>query len=207
MKLPRKVYHVFKSFRLKNKTPTILTNNCVGGMIYHDLGVRFFSPTINLWMRDDDYLTFLEQLQEFLSADVEEVQETGIQYPVGCLSGPNGAQVRLYFMHYSSFQMARKKWNERKRRINLDNLYAIMEYPGFDVPEARFFETVKRFDSLPIQNKRLLTGHLTDSPNAVVMDVLSEERFLPGKILRYKTRCSVKRFLDDFDYIRFLNTK
>ena len=28
-------------------------------------------------------------------------------------------------MHYDSFEVAKKKWNERKKRINYDNLYVI----------------------------------------------------------------------------------
>lgn len=31
--------------RLKNKDFSILTNHCMGGIIYHDLGLKFLSPT------------------------------------------------------------------------------------------------------------------------------------------------------------------
>jgi uncharacterized protein (DUF1919 family) len=35
--------------RLTNKEVTIFSSNCIGGVIYHDLGLRFMSPTINLF--------------------------------------------------------------------------------------------------------------------------------------------------------------
>lgn len=207
LKLPRRAYHALRSLRLKNRKPTILTNNCVGGIIYHDLGLRFYSPTINLWMRDEDFLSFIEHLREYIAADVEEAFVEGIAYPAGRITISDGASILLLFMHYSSFQEARQKWNSRKQRINYDKLYVIMEYPGTEETEEQFLDTVRRFDRLPVRHKRLLTGRSpAHSPNAVVMDCYAEGGFVPGKILRYKTPCSLKRWLDDFDYIGFLNS-
>ena len=203
----RKQYHALKALRLKNKTPTILTNNCVGGVIYHDLGLKFYSPTINLWMRTDDYLCFLENLEAFISVDVKEVFEDSITYPIGCLSLPDGQTVRLYFMHYASFEEAHQKWNDRKKRINYDNLFAIMEFPGKNTTEERYASVIERFDHTPIPYKALLTANQTaNSPNAVVMDFYQKESYLPGRILKYKSRFSIKRYLDEFDYISFLNS-
>lgn len=50
--------------RLKNKNFSLITNNCTGGFIYHDLGLRFNSPTINLFFYKDHFFTFLEHLEE-----------------------------------------------------------------------------------------------------------------------------------------------
>ena len=35
--------------KLFNQTPCIIASNCNGGIIYHDLGLKFLSPTINLF--------------------------------------------------------------------------------------------------------------------------------------------------------------
>ena len=35
---------------LKNRDIPIISANCVGGVIYHDLGLAFNSPTINLFL-------------------------------------------------------------------------------------------------------------------------------------------------------------
>ncbi len=42
---------------LRNKEFTLLSNNCNGGFIYHDLGLQFLSPTINMFFYHDHYLT------------------------------------------------------------------------------------------------------------------------------------------------------
>ncbi len=52
--------------RLKNKNFTVLSNNCVGGVILHELGERFNSPTVNLFFKAEDYLKFLENLDYYL---------------------------------------------------------------------------------------------------------------------------------------------
>ena len=35
--------------RLKNRSFSLVTNNCIGGIISHDMHLRFLSPTVNLF--------------------------------------------------------------------------------------------------------------------------------------------------------------
>ena len=51
--------------RLKNTTPSLICNNCLGGFIYHWLGLKFNSPFINLYLEDNDFLLALENLEDF----------------------------------------------------------------------------------------------------------------------------------------------
>lgn len=37
---------------------TLFCNNCVAGMVYHDFGLPFMSPTINCWMTCGDFIYF-----------------------------------------------------------------------------------------------------------------------------------------------------
>ena len=59
--------------RLANRNFTILCNNCVGGVILHELGERFNSPTVNLFFGAEDYIKFLEKLDYYLSQTLERV--------------------------------------------------------------------------------------------------------------------------------------
>ena len=43
---------------LKNKDFTIISHNCVGGVIYHDLGLKFNTPTINLFFMAKDFIKY-----------------------------------------------------------------------------------------------------------------------------------------------------
>lgn len=38
----------FDRLRLQNKDFSIISNHCMGGIISHDLGLEFKSPTVNL---------------------------------------------------------------------------------------------------------------------------------------------------------------
>lgn len=65
----RKLYLMFQRKKLKNKTFSLFLSNCNGGIIYHDLGLQFKSPTINLWISPKDFIHFCENLREYLNTD------------------------------------------------------------------------------------------------------------------------------------------
>ena len=68
--------------KIKNKEFTILSNTCIGGIIYNDLGQRFLSPTINLYITPKDFVEFLENLDDYLSSEIEPVKSL-LNYPIG----------------------------------------------------------------------------------------------------------------------------
>lgn len=112
--------------RLINKNFTILSSECAGGVIYHDLGLKFDSPTINLWFKPNDYLLFLNNLNYYLNTNsLTEELNNDLAYPVGIL-GEGDKKIKLYFQHYENFQIAKEKWNVRKKRVHLNNLFIIM---------------------------------------------------------------------------------
>lgn len=104
--------------RLKNKDITLICSNCAGGIIYHWLGLKFNSPFINLYMTGEDYIKALENWNEFLNAEILEDTHNNMSYPVGI--GYLG--IKIHFMHYANFEEAINKWNERKLRINFNNI-------------------------------------------------------------------------------------
>lgn len=46
--------------RLKNDNFTIISSNCIGGLIYHRLGKEFNSPTINLRFYQNEFIKFVQ---------------------------------------------------------------------------------------------------------------------------------------------------
>ena len=123
--------------KLKNK-PSIITNHCIGGIISHDLGLQFKSPTVNLKILPDDFIKFIENLDKYLNAEFVEI-ESELNYPVAKLD-----DITVYFVHYKTFEQAVQKWNERKARIDFNNIRVIMT-----AREGASEETLKRFDALP----------------------------------------------------------
>ena len=55
--------HMDKEYqrKIKNKDCSIISMNCVGGMVSHELGLRFNSPTVNLWFTPKEFIKFLSQ--------------------------------------------------------------------------------------------------------------------------------------------------
>ena len=52
--------------RLKNDNFSILASNCIGGVLYHELGMPFLSPFINMYVEPHDFIKFLKSPKEYL---------------------------------------------------------------------------------------------------------------------------------------------
>ena len=101
---------------LQTKTLRCYVITVWGGVILHELGERFNSPTVNLFFKAEDYLKFLENLDYYLKQALVEV-ESEKNYPVAKLD-----DITIYFMHYSSFDEAKTTWQKRVARINKNKI-------------------------------------------------------------------------------------
>lgn len=190
-----------KSKRNKNTEISIISNNCVGGIIYHDLGLKFLSPTIDLSLPPDDYFEFLNNLEFYLSSELIPRELPGYSYPIGVLK--NGIkEIFIHFMHYESFEEAKNKWMERAQRVNFDNLYVIFECAlDVDIDHPYY----KKFKQLPFARKRMITYAPKIRDKEIVHCSFYHDNYYPGKILKYPNGYSKKRYLDRFDYVSFFN--
>lgn len=111
-----------------NTNVSFLSPNCIGGLIYHDLGLRFMSPTINLMMTQKDFLLFVLSLDDYLNGEFQFFKHNEYTCPCAYLFPyNNGQEITVHFTHYRSEEEAVKKWNERKQRINRDNVFVFIE--------------------------------------------------------------------------------
>ena len=115
---------------LKNVDVTILCNCCIGGCFYHDAKVRFQSPTINLYFEHHGFIDYIKNLKEYTSKGTliytGEMEECN-KGPVGILRCDGFPDIRIHFLHYDSFENAKKKWIERSSRINFDKIFLVIE--------------------------------------------------------------------------------
>lgn len=182
--------------KLQNTNFSIISSNCNGGVACHDLKVRFNSPTVNLSMSAGDFLKFVKHLEYYVNTDIVERKDDTVTYPVGLL----GNEILLHFMHYNSFEEAVKKWNERKKRINYQNLFLMMtDRDG--CTEAM----IKEFDRLPYKNKILFSA--SDYPelkSVVYCSEFSDKECVP--ILTEWRNMRGERLYDRyFDVVEWLN--
>ncbi len=181
--------------RLKNTDFTIIASNCVGTVIYYDLGLPFLSPTINLTIGIKDFIKLAENLKQYMEKEIIEI-EGEADCPTGLLG-----DIKIYFVHYKTFEEGVSKWEERKKRINWDNLIFI----GTERWDCNY-EVLQRFEQLPHKNKVFFT-HLRypEISSSYYIKGFEEQRNL-GEILSYKDQFLKRRYLDDFNYVRFLNS-
>lgn len=196
----RNWYRNIRRKRLTNRNFTIICNNCCGGVMYHELKERFLSPTINLSFTTEDYFEFLNHLQYYIHTAPVQIPFPDADYPVGRITREDTG-INIHFMHYASFDEAREKWLERGKRVNMDNLYVV-----FNTYKPNY---VQEFLDLEYTHKAMLT-------NCADMDTIPEGlHHIPyyacsakqNGILDHRHFFSIRRWLDDFDYVSFLNEK
>lgn len=142
VRLKHKLFRLIRAIKIwrtrsgvKPSNVTIISQNCVGGVIYHDLGMQFLSPTINLFFKEPDFVRFVLNLEHYMACELEMRWEE--EYPVGRLE-----DIEIHFMHYETCREAKEKWECRKQRINWDSILVVAtDRNGFD---SAVFEAWKR---------------------------------------------------------------
>ena len=181
--------------RLKNSNFSIVASNCNGGIISHDLNQQFNSPFVNLWIRPKDYIKLLSDFDNYMDTDLTFTKETGINYPVGLLR-----DIKIYFQHYKSEGEAKEKWNKRRKRVNKSNLFIL-----FTDRDGCTYHELELFDKLPFKNKVVFTRQEYPRIKSSFYIKGFEKEQEVGICSSYKSKYSLNRYLDDFDYVSWFN--
>ena len=121
--------------------------------------MRFYSPFINMFMLDDDYIALLRDFRHRLSLPLKHVgtsydEGSKLHYPIFSLGGTH-----LHMNHYADRAFAEEKWQERLQRLNKEHLFFMMFTERPNIAEA--------FDALPYDRKVCFTSFPTDLPSAM----------------------------------------
>lgn len=189
------LYKKRKRNKLKNTDFTIIASNCNGTFIYYDLGLKYLTPTVNLAMPMDDFVKMVGNLRWHMEQEIKEVKEEG-RCPAGLLG-----DVRINFVHYETFEEGVKKWEERKKRIHWDNLFIIGTEKDFCS-----YETLQEFERLPYKNKVVFTKEEHPEISSAYYMKGFEKKEELGVLTLFKKQFLRRRYLDDFDYVAFLNS-
>lgn len=181
--------------RLKNHDFSLISSNCNGAFILHDLGLRFNSPFVNLWMKPDDYIKLLQKLEYYLSCEMTFTEEANISYPIGVLD-----DIKIYFQHYKTPEEAKQKWCERSERIDINNLFIM-----FTDRDGCTYQNLSDFDSLPYENKIVFTNKpYPEFKSAYYLKGWEQDECI-GMCFEFKNSFTGKKYYDDFDYIAWFN--
>lgn len=107
---------------LTNKTPTFLCPNCIGGLLFHDLGLQFRSPTVNLMMYQTDFLKFVLHMDDYLGHELQFFKHPEYKFPCAHLG-----DITIHFTHYQSEEEAVHEWYDRSKRIDTNNMFVFLE--------------------------------------------------------------------------------
>lgn len=187
-----------RTFKLKNKNYSIISNNCWGGRVYQRYGLPYTSPTVGLLLFADDYIKFVSNLKYYLSLELkfipkkesryyDDYQEKDKYYPIGVLD-----DIEIVFLHYKSEEEAREKWNRRKARINWDNLIV-----KFNDQNKATEEHIRVFDKLPYENKLCFVAHqINGTDNTIHFKEFENYKCIQNDVTSYKHYIDIDKYLN-----------
>ena len=163
----------------------------------------FRSPFINLYIYPADFLKICSNLREYLSYKVVQV-ESKLPYPVGLLN-----DVKLYFVHYHSFEEVYEAWNRRLKRINYNKIFVFVSNKNadlFDNSQSSECESevYEQFKKLSYPNKILFCNNKKYHEDCFVY--LKQYKNKP--FVEFPTQINIhgkRQYEEGFDLIEFLN--
>lgn len=130
---------------------TIISNTCIGGRLYHDYHKRFLSPTIDFYMEPESFVKFCKNLKYYLNCEIKPLPNYKIEYLNNFYFCDIGGLIAAFGHTNDSYDKIISKWNERKKRVNYDNIVVIAtDRNVLEKPFTRCSkETVEEFGSIP----------------------------------------------------------
>ena len=184
--------------KLNNTNFTLIVNNCNGTFLYHDLGLKFNSPFINLSLSAEDFIKYLKNISHYMNSNLEFLKNTNTKYPIGLLD-----DIKINFVHYETEEIAREKWVERTKRIDTVNLYNILTIDENCDPQI-----LKDFEEIPFKNKIIFTNTEKNKSNSTFyIKNFIMEGSAPHGYYKFINKLSGKRYYDQFDYIKWFNNE
>lgn len=153
---------------------TLISQNCIGGMLYKDMGIQFASPTIGLFFESGDFVKFAANLRHYLA--IEPEFRWGEEYPIGMLE-----DVQIHFMHYDSCRQAKAAWQRRCQRINWENIVVLCtDRDGFCTEDFYQWQTIS-------YKKMLFTGNeaYRDHPDSLWFKEFRRQGIV-GELIPYR---------------------
>lgn len=190
-------FHFEKYIGLVTSKLSILTNNCWGGVVYQQLGLKVRSPLYNMaFDNDEGYIQFLQNAKDILTKERLLFEENGYNevskhvYPIYRLAG-----IRLRMLHDCDRDKVERKWYERTSRLNWDNIFVMMY--------SNNLKYIEEFSRLPYKKKICFTSLEIDIPYAYILPL---DKVCPGRQLWEIVIDSVKGRYKLYDLMDLLMT-
>ena len=169
---PQAIEYIEKAKKIfKKKKLSVISQQCIGGVIYHDMGMQFLAPTVNLYLEAKDFVEMVENLETYMKLPIIVKEENGK------IIGELG-KLRVIFLHYNEVEVAKSKWEERKKRIIWDKIFIICtDRDGFDEECFERFKKLKYPKALVTRNPKW-----KDEKFCVYLEKYCDEDYIPDTI-------------------------
>lgn len=184
--------------QLRNRNFVLISSNCIGGCLLHDLGEPFNTPTINVAI--PNFVSFCERLLEYLGKEPQVID--GENYPILKLDN-----VFVHGIHYHSKTEFLEAWTRRNSRF----LQKVKQGAEIVIMAAdaqlRENNARQRFLALPYK-KICFTTNLewVDGKEFIFVPEFKGQKTV-GDLTKYKGFLGKRIFERHFDCVKFLNKK
>ncbi len=180
-----------KKKQLINKEFSLFSCNCIGCCVLNDLGLRFNSPFVNLYLVAKDYLKYLKNPAYYNSLELNFIEWNN--YPIGMLD-----DITIYFVHYKTEAECIDAWKRRVERIDYNNLFVLfIERDGCEKSD------LLEFDNLPYKNKVVFTKNQYNDIKSSYLIKDFENCTEVGNLINWKSK--EVRYYDAFDFVNWFN--
>ena len=179
---------------LQNARLSIISRSCFGGIISNRLALPFRSPFINLHLSEKDFSRLLLNPRAYMEKDLVFARKDYREYSGFDVATYACGDISLVMEHYRDFDEAVTKWNERKKKINWDNLLiaTITESP----------EVLREFDTLPYDKKVCFVPFKSDLKSAFYIPDTGKGTKWIWHIV-HRSVAEMKFYYDPFDMLLY----
>lgn len=151
--LVKRIIQFIRRARIGNKHFSVISNNCWAGFLYRRFGMKYESPTAGLVIPPKDFFRFCDNLEHYLSIDVEllKIEDSVNNKFFVSLEKSHKRKmilgkvedVEICFMHYTTFEDASAKWNRRRKRVQDPIIIKLNDNNGLTLSGVQEFDKLK----------------------------------------------------------------
>lgn len=151
--------------------PSIIAENCIGGVLTNLLGLRFNSPFVNvrIGIEHDDYWKLLYEFDKYMSMTPDTMPKG--KYQSKNFAGFEGRvdfpklwydDILIHGYHYKSTEDLLNKWEKRRNRLQDNNEFVIKMI--YDVDDLEKFRALQKQNKLGFYSEKVPDDNIITLP-------------------------------------------
>ncbi len=198
-KIWRKPLVNYMTKKTGDKRIRILATNCMGGILYHDTGKPFDSPTINCTVSGMDFIKLCEN-PDYYMIQIPTLHSISPQgYPIADVGG-----IKVNGVHYKDIDDFSDKWLRRGARF-LEQKDAEILVIASDA-QIKTDEEVEAFHKLPYRKVCFTIREDIPYEEFIIVNAFKGKDAM-GDLTRYAGLLGKRIFENEFDFVKWINNK